>query len=376
MIRQLRLGFLIGPLALTVSACGENGSSTTEVQAVPVATVAAETASGYPASSSYTGRVEARLDSHLGFEIGGLLASVNVDEGASVKSGAALAVLDTARLSAQEAEARAAFDQVRAELELAEATYARTVEAFDYKGVSKQQLDESRQQVAALAAAANVAEARLERISVDIDKATLRAPFAGTIVHRAADPGAVLAPGQTLITLQSSDNPEARIGVAPDAAGGLVPGDSYTLFVNDEPVTAVLKTVVPRRDEATRTVDAIFSIDEASVVLRPGDLARFDIERFVETTGYWVPTSALIEGPRGLWQGLVVDEQDGEQVLVKHTIEVLHASEDRVFVRGTLEAGDLLVSKGTHRVVAGQRVSLEPASALASAADGAAGSQP
>jgi len=376
MIRQLRLGFLVTAIALTVSACGENESSTTEVQAVPVATVAAEAASGYPASSSYTGRVEARLDSQLGFEIGGLLASVNVDEGAAVKRGAALAVLDTARLSAQEAEARAAFDQVRAELELAEATYARTVEAFDYKGVSKQQLDESRQQVAALAAAANVAEARLERISVDIDKATLRAPFAGTVVHRAADPGVVLAPGQTLITLQSSDSPEARIGVAPDAAGGLTPGDSYTLFVNDQPVTAVLKTVVPRRDEATRTVDAIFSIDNASVTLRPGDLARFDIERFVETTGYWVPTSALIEGPRGLWQGLVVDEQDGEQVLVKHTIEVLHASEDRVFVRGTLAAGDLLVSKGTHRVVAGQRVSLEPVSALASAADGAAGSQP
>ena len=375
MIRQLQLGFMVVS-ALAVSACGENESSTTEVQAVPVATVAAEAASGYPASSSYTGRVEARLDSHLGFEIGGLLATVNVDEGTAVKSGAALAVLDTARLSAQEAEARAAFDQVRAELELAEATYARTVEAFDYKGVSQQQLDESRQQVAALAAAAKVAEARLQRISVDIDKATLRAPFAGTIVHRAADPGVVLAPGQTLITLQSSDNPEARIGIAPDAAGGLLTGDSYTLFVNDQPVTAVLKTVVPRRDEATRTVDAIFRIDNASAALRPGDLARFDIERFVETPGYWVPASALIEGPRGLWQGLVVDEQDGEQILVKHTIEVLHASEDRVFVRGTLGVGDLLVSKGTHRVVAGQRVSLEPASALTSAADGAAGSQP
>ena len=376
MISELRLGFCIVAAALAVSACGENESSTTELQAVPVATIAAEAASGYPASSSYTGRVEARLDSRLGFEIGGLLASVDVDEGAEVERGAALAMLDTARLSAQQAEAKAAYDQVRAELELAEATYARTVEAFDYRGVSKQQLDESRQQVAALVAAANVAEARLRRISVDIDKATLRAPFAGTVVHRAADPGVVLAPGQTLIELQSADDPEARIGVAPDAAAGLVPGDSYTLFVNNRAVTASLKTVVPRRDEATRTVDAIFRIDGASGALRPGDLARLDIERFVETPGYWIPTSALIEGPRGLWQGLVVDEQGGEQILVKHTVEVLHASEDRVFVRGTLGVGDLLVSKGTHRVVAGQRVSLEPASALASAADGAAGSQP
>ena len=367
MIKQLRLLALI-LTAFSLAACGEDQPSAAPAQAVRVATVPATVDTGYQAESSYTGRVEARLDSQLGFEIGGLLADVAVDEGSVVSKGAALARLDTARLDAQRAEARAAVDQVRAELDLATATLARTEEAFAYKGVSQQALDESRQQVAALEAAAGVAAARLDRIEVDIAKATLRAPFAGTVVRRVSDPGAVMGPGQTLIALQSTEQPEARIGVSPDAAQALVVGEAYTLGINDRPVEARLKTILPRRDEATRTLDVIFTLDDSASGVRPGDLARLDIERYVSMPGYWVPVSALIEGPRGLWQSLVAEAADDGYVLVKHTLEILHADERRAYVRGTLESGDLLVSEGTHRVVAGQRVELGSDSRLATAA--------
>lgn len=367
MIKQLRLSGLILSL-FVLAACAEERPADVPVQAVRVTTVAAAADTGFRAASSYTGRVEARLDSQLGFEIGGLLASVSVDDGSTVKKGAALARLDTARLDAQRVEAEAAVDQVAAELELAVATLARTEEAFSYKGVSQQALDESRQQVAALKAAAGAAQARLDRIEVDIAKATLRAPFAGTVVRRAADPGAVLSPGQPLISLQSAEKPEARIGVSAEAADALVVGNRYTLGINNRPVDAILKTIVQRRDEATRTVDVIFSL-KASSTVRPGDLARLDTERFVPTPGFWVPVSALIEGPRGLWQSLVAETAEDGYVLVKHTLEILHADERRAFVRGTIEPGDLLVSEGTHRVVAGQRVKVGSRLATAAGAD-------
>ena len=367
MIKQLRLP-VIAFTALLLGACGQERPAVEPAPAVRVATVAATADSGYRAESSYTGRVEARLDSQLGFEIGGLLAAVTVDEGSVVDRGDALAKLDTARLDAQRAEAKAAVEQVEAELELAVATLARTEEAFSYKGVSQQALDESRQQVAALEAAAGVARARLDRIEVDIAKATLRAPFAGTVVRRASDPGAVLSPGQPMVALQSTERPEARIGVSPDAAAALVAGDRYTLSINNRPVEATLKTIVPRRDEATRTIDVIFTLDGQRAGVRPGDLARLETERFVSTPGYWVPVSALIEGPRGLWQSLVAEAAEDGYVLVKHTLEILHADERRAFVRGTLESGDLLVSEGTHRVVAGQRVDIGGGSRLATAA--------
>lgn len=366
MFSQLRFLILLLPLA-ALAACNQNETSPSSVQAVRVATIPATVDRGYSASGSYTGRVEAKLASQAGFEIGGLLAEVRADEGDTVEHGAALARLDTARLEAQRAEARAALDQVRAELELATATLARTEEAFDYKGVSRQQLDEARQQVAGLRAAEAVAAARVTRVAVDIDKATLRAPYPATVVRRFNDPGAVVAAGQALFELQSNDAPEARIGISAEASADLKPGDDYVLAVNDASVAATLRAVVPRRDERTRTLDAIFVFDDAAADLRPGDLARLDVERFIATPGFWVPVSALSEGPRGLWQGLVAETDGDRHVLVERTLEVLHAEEDRAFVRGTLVAGELLVSEGTHRVVPGQIVSVGGSARLAHA---------
>ncbi len=355
--------------ALALSACNQNETSVADAQAVRVATVSVAADTGYRVESSYTGRVEAGLSSALGFEVGGLLESVVADEGTVVAAGDLLAELDTARLAAQRAEAAAAWRQTQAELELARATLARTEEAFEYKGVSRQQLDEAVKESARLEAAAAVFEARLDRIEVDLDKAALRAPFAGVVVQRLADPGVVLAPGEPLIALESQSLPEVRIGISPEAAQGLVIGETYALTVNNRDVPAVLRTIVPRRDEASRTVDSIFEIGNGEADIRPGDLARLDTERRIEQPGFWVPVSALVEGPRGLWQVLVAEGGADEHVLVKHTLEVLHADAELAYVRGTLAEGDLLVSRGTHRVVAGQRVVVMDDAQLASAGD-------
>ena len=367
MINDLR--FLFGFLAVSgIAACDVPEVPAEAARPVQVAAVPARPDTGYEMLSAYSGRVEARLESRLGFETGGLLAEVFVDEGSVVEPGDALARLDTARLDASRAEAAAAVAEVRADLDLAAVTLARIEKAFEHQGISRQQLDESRQRVAALEASMRVATARLQRIDVDLEKATLRAPFEGTVVSRFSDPGVVLAPGEPLMALQSNRAPEARIGLSPDAAASLVIGASYTLSIDGRPVDATLKTIVPRRDEATRTLDTIFALDDATSNVRPGDLAHIDVRRPVSEAGFWLPVSALSEGPRGLWQGLVAEPWEDGYVLATRTLELIHADEDRAYVRGKLSPGDLVVSEGTHRVVAGQAVTLDSTARLARAA--------
>ena len=162
-----------------------------------------------------------------------------------------------------------------------------------------------------------------------------------------------------MVQLQSSSPPEVRIGVSPEAAAGLRQSSEYSLAINDLVVPATLKTVVPRRDENTRTVDALFVLEHSSSGVRPGDLARLETKTWIDQPGFWVPLAALTEGPRGLWQSLVAQPgSESHYTLVTRTVEVLHADAQRAFVRGTLVSGDLLVSDGAHRVVAGQRVAL------------------
>ena len=373
MVKGLRILIALIPFTGLV-ACSTPDTAVENSRAVRVATTTAEADSGYEMVSSYSGRVEARLDSRLGFEIGGLLTEVYVDEGDTVARGDALARLDTARLEAERVEAVAALAQVRADRDLAVTTFERIEAAFAHNGISRQQLDEARQRMAALEASARVAAARVERIEVDIEKATLRAPFAGTVVSRSSDPGVVLSAGEPLIGVQSSHALEARIGVSPDAAAGMVIGDAYTLSIDGRKVPATLKTIVPRRDEATRTLDTIFTLADTATGVRPGDLALIDVRRYVRAAGFWLPVAALVEGPRGLWQGLVAEAEAERYVLAKRTLELIHADEDRVYVRGALVPGELVVSEGTHRVVAGQAVIVDAGSRLARAEPGAGAS--
>lgn len=350
-------GFLMLSTLLTGCSTGDADTEAAPLTAVSVTSV--EHATGYVQISSYTGRIEAALESAVGFEIGGTLIELAANEGDSVRQGDALARLDTQRAAARRKEAKATLDQTKAELALARATAERTRDAYSYKGVSRQQLDEAEQRVATLEASSAVAGARLESIDVDIAKATLTAPFDAIIVRRLADPGRVLAPGEPVLDIESLAAPEARIGVAPRALAGLAPGDEKLLLLSSGPIQATIKAIIPRRNNTTQTQDVVFSLDTQEATVNAGDLVRLDVSTRIEQAGFWLPLAALSQGPRGLWQALAVKDdptQAGVYVLKPRLVEVLYTDGERAFARGTLDEGERLVSDGLHRVVVGQRV--------------------
>ena len=120
-------------VAALLAGCGDASSDAAPVAAPAALAVPAQALvydSAYEQLREFTGRVEAARQSDVGFELGGQLVEVLVDEGGLVARGEAIARLDTARLDAREAEARAALNQARAEAALAKATRARIAEAL------------------------------------------------------------------------------------------------------------------------------------------------------------------------------------------------------------------------------------------------------
>lgn len=361
--RRLARGLPLAAL-LALTACGgaddEPGATAETVLLVPVARLAP--ADGYVVRREFAGRVEAARDSAVGFEIGGQLAEVLVDEGDRVDAGASLARLDTDRLQARRQEAAAALAQAEATLALAETTLARTAEALEFRGVSQQEYDEALRAERAARSAREAARARLTSVRVDLEKSVLKAPFDATVTRRAADEGEVLAPGQVLLELQERTAPRVRIGVAGDMLAAVAGREEHVLHVDGRALPARLRAVLPVRDAATRTVDAIFELAPDQGVL-PGDLARLALEQPVETSGFWVPMGALAEGERGVWTNyvaapLTAGEQTGAatHVIEARAVEVLYEREDRVFVRGAVDAGEQVVVAGLHRIVPGQAV--------------------
>jgi HlyD family secretion protein len=226
------------------------------------------------------GRIEAeRVD--IATKFVGRLKTVRVKEGDLVKAGEVLAQLDTAELEAQLKEAEASkvqaerqLDQAAAlvaqrngELTLASLQLNRSLELVA-KGVTSQEIVDQRQsakrtaeaavnaataEVAVAKAAIEAAGARINRLSVDIEDHTLKAPRSGRIEYRLALPGEVLAAGGRVLTLLDLTDVYMTVFFPTSEAGRLRIGGEGRVIFDAAPQYVVPATVTFVASEAQFT---------------------------------------------------------------------------------------------------------------------------
>ncbi|MCG2586355.1 HlyD family secretion protein [Massilia sp. TS11] len=174
------------------------------------------------------GRLEA-TEVDVATKVAGRLATVAVREGDAVVRDQVLASLDVADLQAQlraaqaqvaqaraaVAESRAGVDSSNSQQKLASLTLGRTDQLVKRGFLSGDRLDrdQSALQTAESGAAAarsrlreageavTAAEARVDALKVTIADAALKAPLAGRVLYRLAQPGEVIAAGGKVLTL-------------------------------------------------------------------------------------------------------------------------------------------------------------------------------
>lgn len=409
----------IGIPIIQTRSVAETADSTEgrSVQILAVETETVEAVSSYDVSRSYTGEIAALRSSDLGFDRGGELVRVFVEEGDFVSAGQPLAEMDTQNLQtrrsqfeAQKAEAQArllelergaraediaaARAQVRDlenQLELQQRQRSRREFLYEEGAISREQLDEFAfgaealearldqansnlnellngtrpEQVAAQRAVVDQLDASIADVDVNIRKSTLNAPFDGIVSVQQVDEGVVVGAGQSVIRLVENDAPEARIGMPDAAASRLQPGDTITVTLGAERYTAIAKSLLPEIDPTTRTQMVVFQLEQAAISqVNPGQTVRVEMTETIPTGGIWLPTQALTQDIRGLWSAYAVVATETEAEVAQETayevqpkaVEILHQESDRVLVQGTLQAGDRVIISGVHRLVPGQQV--------------------
>ncbi|WP_420564795.1 efflux RND transporter periplasmic adaptor subunit [Thalassobaculum sp.] len=348
------------------------------VAPLPVVATEVQRVSGYEVRGRYVGRVVGRRSSDLGFDTSGLVETVLVREGDRVKKGDVLARLNRTRLMAQrqrllaeQALARATYKETEAKLELAKITAERQKSLLRSDNVSRQAYDEARFEEQAVRAtldanqaAIKQAEAAIAAVDADISLAQIVAPYDGIVVARMVDEGVALGSATPVLRLIEDSVMEVRVGVPPTIAADLKTEQTYDIEIFGQTYRGRLRAVLDALDLATRTVPVIFVIEgrQDNVPLRSGELAILEVSTFIEDDGYWLPLGALVGGRRGLWDALaLMRTEDGETPLyrtVRRGVEVLQTETDRVYVRGAIADGDLIVTDGIHRIVPGQIVRL------------------
>ncbi len=355
-------------LALLLAAVAASADLVEASDLLPVASAVVELERQVEIEDRLVGRVISARRSDLGFERGGRIDAVRVDVGELVEAGQELAVLDVRALRAEHREtearlgaARADLRRVRSQLELAGATRRRQADLYERGVAAAQEHDEAvfaeqalQAQIGAAEAMIAATQAALARVEVALDLATLDAPFAGIVTARHLDEGSVAAPGAPVITLIDRHR-EVRIGVPIGKRDELEIGGRYEVEIEGGDQFCVLSRMVASVEPATRTVEAIFELPAESDAV-DGAVARLRLSTRVEQAGFWLPTTALSEGRRGLWSVLVLQPVDDAHRVERREVQLLYVEADRAFVRGPLQSGERVAIAGLERVVPGQLV--------------------
>lgn len=337
----------------------------TERAPLPVATTRYQIVDRYRRTASYVGTVRATSESAIGFEIGGTLDELPARAGMRVAEGTLLAKLNTERRAAVLDQARASHRRALADMDLAEKRRDRSTQLVARGLASQQNLDEAELGAAALQAAVEAAAASVRSAELELEKSALYAPYNAVVAQRLAQPGAAVGAGTPVLRLVITDEREAHIGVPSAKADLLRPGQRYQLRIREQQFSAELLGLGNDVDPTTLTVAAVLRVPQ-NVRINAGEPVVLELDEYQPAPGGWLPLTALIEGNRGLWTVLAIDNTGTTR---RESVEVLHVAGDQAYVRGTLPDDSLVVAAGLQRISPGTVVEPQPASALAQQGD-------
>ena len=239
---------------------------------------AAATSSKPAGTLAASGYVVARRKATVAAEITGKVVEVFIDEGMTVTEGQVVARLDSVlaekdfELARSRAEtADAAIAAITADLEDATRIMTRIQTLSQKNFATEADLTKAQARVGVLNAQLRQAKSQFETASIDakrsasmLDKHQIRAPFAGVVVDRSAQPGEMISPmsvgGYTrtgICTIVDMDSIEIEVDVNEAFIGRVVPGGAVNAMLDAYPdwtIPASVIAIVPTANREKATV--------------------------------------------------------------------------------------------------------------------------
>jgi membrane fusion protein (multidrug efflux system) len=287
------------------------------------------------------GQLEAEHSVVVKPEIGGIVESIDFTEGHGVQKGTVLVRL-------RDAEERARLREAEAQLALAQEEFDRTRKLASRDVSSTAQLEKATAEL-------EVARARVEVARVELDKTLIRAPFDGELGARRVAPGDRVKPDSPLVRIDALERLQFVFTLPEVAVGIARPGIRVELRVApfpDERFPGEVFFVSPTLDPEVRSMLVKAWVPNADRRLRPGLFANADAEIDRREGALLLPESAIVQGAQGasVWR---LGAGDVPQLV---PVQLGRRSQGRVEVRTGLSPGEVVVSAGTHKVLAGMAV--------------------
>lgn len=297
----------------------------------------------------FSGVVAARIQSNLGFRVNGKVIERLVDVGQTVKRGQPLMKLDPIDLDLAITMKRAELKAARARSVQAITEEARQAGLIKKGATSQQLFDDAKAAADSTRAQVELAEAALRTAENSAGYATLYADADGTVLDTLAEPGHVVAAGETVIKLAHAGAREASVYLPETVRPGIGSVGVANVYGGHSTLTARLRQLSDSADPVTRTYEARYALDDDTLPL--GATVSIELDGHADEVS--VPLGAITD--RGSGPGVWV-LAPGATAVSFRPVRVDKMEAEDALLSGGLKAGETVVALGAHLLSDGERV--------------------
>ena len=305
------------------------------------------------------GSVESRTESLVASEVAGLVVDLAAREGQTVRKGETIAKLRSDQLELQLEAAEAELREAEARLTQAGSNLDRSKDLFNSEVLSKRQLDEAMSEYDAWRGRTERLQAMIARIQLDIERSTVRAPFAGVVVDERCEVGEWIDKGDPVVELISLYDLEVRVDVPERYFRNMKRGAEAIVRFESLPgyeLTGKVNAIIPRANPQSRTFPLKIRLKNKDGKVGAGMLAKVSFPTGESHSATVVPKDAVIT--RGVERYVYLI--NGDSTVSQVSVETGVAMGDWVEIQSEVKPGAKIVTRGNERLQPGQRVQGEP----------------
>ncbi|SFD23264.1 efflux RND transporter periplasmic adaptor subunit [Devosia psychrophila] len=306
-----------------------------------------------------TGTLHPVQEAAIAAQVGGLAETVTVRPGDYVEAGQLLVEVGTTDLQLQLDQQRSTMGSSVVQLRAAQTTLERTKLLADKGLAAKTALDGAQADVDGLTATIATQQSQVALAEANLLRARVLAPFAGTVASRSIEPGQIVSPGTTMLSIVDLSTVRVEVVAALKDSARIVAGQSVRLAVQGmtgQDFIGTVDRVSPVAETGTRSIKVYLNLDNTDGNLRGGMFVTGEIVVQQNEGILAVPTEAIVRRDEATFVMAIVDG-----VLNEHPIETgsTWLAANLVEARSGISAGDTIVATDLSGLTHGAPVIIE-----------------
>ena len=349
-LRKHTYAVLTAALLISAQACkkddtasaAETSATADDVMSVGPEAISVVRAQEIRTGPALSGQLSAENQVTVRSEVSGAVLQTFVDVGATVREGQDLARLDDSGIRDMFISARSGVTTAENSAQIAEREVQRAEALSKAGAIADRQRDQARNQLSAAQAMLADARARLANAQKQLEKTTIKAPFAGVVSARSINAGDFVSPGTATFTIVNPSTMRLEASVSAEDLAAIRLGAPVEFTVNgygNRRFTGRISSINPVADPATRQVRVIAQIPNQGGTLVGGLFAEGRVASEARTSAV-VPAGAVDE--RGV-RPAVMRVKAGKVEKVEVTLGIRDQTTESIEIRSGVIPGDTVL---------------------------------